>query len=210
MHFLFKSIRMTRWFYSFVSKRCFILCKHFDYSSTSSTAAWSSKYHPLLWHILTPATLTLAGLTPLTGCFAVVLTLCSHPGWEKTTTTKTKQLASVLLLVVELLCSHCFCSWRRLSVSWKSLILLHHQECYGSLQLLKHKPREGLKKTLTKELIKSQQALPEGVYEIARHVYILNYLSTCFLQVELFVLFLFMFRFCSDSIFLWRPWTHLL
>lgn len=36
-------------------------------------------------------------------------------------------------------------AWRRLSVSWKSLILLL-QECYGSPLLLKHRPRTKKKK----------------------------------------------------------------
>lgn len=149
-----KNIEETQLLYNFTFKLT-MFCERI-LTINLSAARWheAQKYHPLTLCYDTPyapATLILAVSTPFTGCFTVVLTLRSHCGRDKKTTTY-NLLASLLSLVVAPLCSRSLWLsrgtpvWRRLSVSWKSLILLLHQECYASLQLLKHKPREDWKK----------------------------------------------------------------
>lgn len=164
-----------------LQKQNYILCKHSDYSSTSSRVTWNSKPHLLLWHILAFLNSRWIILNDwmLYSCFYTFFISQMREKNKNKQQQTNKQLGSVLPLVVELKC--CVPLHQATVQQVKCLLeVFHPPPPPGVIRFTAtsqtQTKRVWKKKTLTKGLIKSAswQAFTKRTAEGSQKCYIKN------------------------------------
>lgn len=86
MHLLFKNIKETLWFYNFTFKLTIFCVKMLTIYLSATRWHEAQSIYTLLWHTLLSChidTRCINSIDWMLHSCIVVLTLCSHPGWDK-------------------------------------------------------------------------------------------------------------------------------